>query len=365
MSCLGHNLNSCMVHEALVEGEWYAKSKPHNRKAAMSQLVKQDASKTVAAYFEKNIDKLKGALANTGLTPERMVRVVVNAIAKNPELQKCSQISLIGSVLQSAALGLEPNTPLQEAALIPYAGTCTFQPMYRGLIKLARKGGVTEVFADAIREKDKYQVVRGLENDLKHEILLGDRGKAIAYYAVFKTADGGRDYEIMTIPEIEAIKNRSQASKSGKSPWTTDFDEMAKKTVLKRLLKRAPMSVESAKAMDADNRSDSPEKTDFTEVFDELGMEAPAEIAKPEVGTNREAITTSPGMSEEALRKHGMRIIASLEKEKAINLLQYLGWLKPDEGLDSLNFQHLEAIAKDEVSFRRQVKEFAEVELES
>lgn len=331
----------------------------------MSQLVKQDASKTVAAYFDKNLDKLKGALANTGLTPERMVRVVVNAIAKSPELQKCSQISLIGSILQSAALGLEPNTPLQEAALIPYGGVCTFQPMYRGLIKLARKGGVTEVFADAIREKDKYQVVRGLENDLKHEITLGDRGKAIAYYAVFKTADGGRDYEIMTIPEIEAIRNRSQASKSGKSPWQTDFDEMAKKTVLKRLLKRAPMSVESAKAMDADSRAESAEKADFTEVFDDLGLEAPVETAKAEIGTHKESAPAAGAWTSETLRKKGMEILESLDKANAVNLLQYLGWLKPDEGLDSLSFPHLEDIAKDEVSFRRQVKEFAEVEMES
>lgn len=323
-----------------------------------TQLVKQDTSKTVGAYFHKNLDKLKGALTNTGLTPERMVRVAVNAIAKSPDLQKCSQVSLIGSILQSAALGLEPNTPLQEAALIPYGGTCTFQPMYRGLIKLARKGGVTEIFAEVIKEKDRVQVFRGLENNLVHEIHLGDRGKAIAYYAVFKTNDGGRDYEIMTIPEIEAIKNRSAASKGGKgSPWQTDFDEMAKKTVLKRLLKRAPLTVEAARAMEVDNQAD-PEKTDFSEVMDDLGLEAPAEPGvKPEVGKAE----TQSGTPED-MRKRGVLILASLDETKAVNLLRYLNWLGADEGLEFIAPHYLENIAKDEKTFRRQVEEFASLQ---
>jgi recombination protein RecT len=325
-----------------------------------TQLVKQDTSKTVGAYFQKNLDKLKGALTNTGLTPERMVRVAVNAIAKSPDLQKCSQVSLIGSILQSAALGLEPNTPLQEAALIPYGNTCTFQPMYRGLIKLARKGGVTEVYAEVIKEKDKVQVFRGLENNLVHEIHLGDRGKAIAFYAVFKTADGGRDYEIMTIPEIEAIRGRSQAAKSGKSPWQTDFDEMAKKTVLKRLLKRAPLTVETARAMEVDNEAEggAPEKADFSEVLDDLGLDAPAEpTAKPEVMDSK----TQSGTVED-MRKRGMVILGSLDAGKATNLLRYLGWLALDEDLESIGVHHLEAIAKDEKSFRRQVEEYANLE---
>lgn len=323
-----------------------------------TQLVKQDTTKTVGAYFAKNLDKLKGALTNTGLTPERMVRVAVNAIAKSPELQKCSQVSLIGSILQSAALGLEPNTPLQEAALIPYGTTCTFQPMYRGLIKLARKGGVTEIYAEVIKEKDKVQVFRGLENNLVHEIHLGDRGKAIAYYAVFKTADGGRDYEIMTIPEIEAIRGRSQAAKSGKSPWQTDFDEMAKKTVLKRLLKRAPLTVETAKAMEADNEAEgSPEKTDFTEVMDDLGLEAPVETTKAEVGKREETESGTP----EDMRKRGVLVLASLEEEKAVALLRYLGWLAPEEGLESIGNQYLEAIGKDAATFRKQVEDYAKV----
>lgn len=321
-----------------------------------TQLVNQDTSKTVGAYLTKNLDKLKGALTNTGLTPERMVRVVVNAIAKSPELQKCSQVSLIGSILQSAALGLEPNTPLQEAALIPYGNVCTFQPMYRGLIKLARKGGVTEVFAEVIKEKDKVQVLRGLENNLVHEIHLGDRGKPIAFYAVFKTEDGGRDYEIMTIPEIEAIKNRSQASKSGKSPWQTDFDEMAKKTVLKRLLKRAPLTVEAADAIDKDGKEE-PEKTDFTEVLDGMGLDAPIETAKPEVGK-----TEAPSGTPADMQKRGVIILGSIDAAKAVALLRYLNWLGLDETLESIAPHHLEAIAKDEKAFRRQVEEFAELE---
>lgn len=328
-----------------------------------SQLVQQDTTKSISAYFAKNLDKLKSSLTNTGLSPERMMRVAVNAVAKSPDLQRCSQLSLVGSILQSAALGLEPNTPTQQAYLIPYAGICTFQIGYRGLITLARRGGVTEVYADCIREQDKYTVVRGLDQNLSHEIKLGDRGKAVAYYAVFKTKDGGRDFEVMTIPEIEAIKNRSQAASKGKSPWQTDFDEMAKKTVLKRLLKRAPLEVEAAKGIDLDNRGDAPETVDFSEILDDMGIEAPLEsapAAKPEVGR----VEAAPGEAlpkAEAFKK-GMALLKALDREKVEAFLQYLGWVKKDEGLDSLAPERIESIGRDAEKFKGQVEKYATLE---
>lgn len=319
-------------------------------------LVTRDAAKTVGAYLQNNLSKLKGALTNTGLTPERMIRVAVNAIAKDQNLQKCSQVSLIGSILQSAALGLEINTPLQEAYLIPYGGNATFQPGYRGLIKLARRGDVKTVFAEVIKEKDKVTVLRGMENNLIHEINLGERGKTLAYYAVFKLSDGSGDFEIMTMDQIEAVRKRSAAASRGKSPWDTDYDEMAKKTVLKRLLKRAPLQVEAAEALERDNKAEAPDIVEGFEVINEMGLDPlpPEEALKPQDGV--------PTGTHADLVKRGIIILQSLPEAQVEAFLQYLGWVKKGEGIDSVGPDHLADIAKDEKSFRAQVVKYAELE---
>jgi phage RecT family recombinase len=189
------------------------------------------------------------------------MRVAVGAIARNPDLAKCTAESLFSAVVQSATLGLEPNGPLGEAYLVPYRNPqkgvteVQFQPGYRGLIKLSRNSGDVSLFyADKICANDTYNIKRGLHPDLTHEIALTDRGDAIAYYAVFHLSDnGGEDFEVMTVQEIEKIRGQS---KSGQSPaWRNHFDEMAKKTVLKRLAKRAPMSIELATAVNLDNQA--------------------------------------------------------------------------------------------------------------
>lgn len=312
-------------------------------------LVQRDMAKSVGAYLTKNIDKLRGTLVNTGLSPERMARVAVNAISKSPELQKCSLISLVGSVLQSAALGLEPNTVLGEAALIPYKGSCTFQPMYKGLIKLARRGGVTEVYAESIREGDEVEVLRGTENRLTHKIKLDKRGKTLAYYAVFKTPDGGCEYEIMTVDDIEAIRKRSAGVQAGRStPWQTDYDEMAKKTVLKRLLKRAPLTVEAAEAVEADHKAESPDLADF-EILSDLGLERPIEDKVESAGSPSDLV------------KRGAVILGTLDRGEAAAFLHHLGWIKEVDELDTIEPERLADIAKDEEAFRKQVQKFAEL----
>jgi recombinational DNA repair protein RecT len=123
-----------------------------------------------------------------------------------------------------------------------------------------------------------------------HEIPIGvDRGETQLYYAVARFKGGEiNDFEIMTPSEIEAIRKRSKAKDKG--PWVTDFDEMAKKTVLKRLLKRLPMSSENyallAKAIDEDNRAAMGEAQSTIElgsdIIDISASEAPKSKSKIE-----------------------------------------------------------------------------------
>jgi recombinational DNA repair protein RecT len=219
----------------------------------------------------------------------------------------------------------------------------------------ARRGDVKVIFAEVIKEKDEVEVLRGMENTLKHKITLGERGKTIGYYAVFKLSDGTGDFEIMSMDQIAAVRQRSAAASRGKSPWDTDFDEMAKKTVLKRLLKRAPLQVE---ALDRDNKADQALATDAFEVLSELGMEAPEED-KPELGKLTKA---EPTGTPEDMTKRGILIVKSMDEGRVEAFVKYLGWIKKDEGLDSLDPAHFRDIATDEKGFRNQVAKYAELE---
>ena len=187
-------------------------------------------------------DQIKKALPSV-LTGERFSRMILTAMSSTTQLQQCTPKSFLGAMMQAAQLGVEPNTPLGQAYLIPYKnkGTleCSFQLGYKGLIDLAyRSGEVKDIQAHEVHENDVFEYELGLEPKLKHVPATSNRGPVIMYYAVFHTKDGGYGFEVMSAEDIrEHAKKYSKAYSSGYSPWTTNFDEMAKKTVLKKCLK--------------------------------------------------------------------------------------------------------------------------------
>lgn len=225
---------------------------------------------------------------------KRFVRICLNQLTKNPTLQLCTPTSLLGSILQSAAIGLEPDG--QMAALVPYKNKgvyeCQLQPMYRGLISLSRRSGqVTLFYAECVYENDEFSMCRGLNPDLKHEpTISGDKGGFIGAYAVFRLKTGEPDFEWMSVDEINKIRDRSKAYTSSKkynkkdTPWITDYFEQAKKTVIKRLSKRAPCEADDRmqQAVLIDNKSDHDKHWDFREVFDQMGAPPPKDSATPE-----------------------------------------------------------------------------------
>ena len=154
--------------------------------------------------------------------------------------------------MQAAQLGLEPNTPLGQAYLIPFRNNkkgiveCQFQIGYKGLIDLCyRSGEMTTVYAHAVYENDTFDYRYGLDQVLEHKPVLTGKGKAIAYYAVWKLKNGGYGFGVMSVEDVEKHAQKySQAYNSSSSPWKTEFDEMAKKTVLKATLKYAPIKTD-------------------------------------------------------------------------------------------------------------------------
>ena len=210
-----------------------------------------DAQVRMKRFVNSMLPAIQKALPSV-LTPERFTRIVLTVIGNNPKLASCEPSSFAGAMMQAAQLGLEPNTPLGQAYLIPYGNRCQFQLGYKGLIDLAyRSGEITDISAHEVHENDTFEYELGLEPKLKHVPARTDRGAVILYYAVFHTKSGGYGFEVMSIEDIKAhAKQFSQSVNNG--PWVTNFDEMAKKTVIKKCLKYAPIKTEFMRAIQAD-----------------------------------------------------------------------------------------------------------------
>ena len=213
--------------------------------------------KTVQDLIQQMMPEIKKALPAT-ITPERFTRIVLSAISTTPQLANCTPKSLLGAMMTAAQLGMEVNTPLGQCYLIPYKNhgvdEVQFQLGYKGLIALAYRGGeVQTIQAHTVYENDEFEYEYGLEPKLVHRPAKSDRGAPVFYYAIFRTKEGGYSFEVMSIDDV--IKHRdtfSKAANRGFSPWQTNFDEMAKKTVLKAALKYAPMSTETARTISSD-----------------------------------------------------------------------------------------------------------------
>lgn len=182
------------------------------------------------------------------MTPERFSRIALTCIRLNPGLLKCNQASLIGSLMQSAQLGLEPGV-LGRAYLIPYRNTkqnttdCQFQIGYMGYIDLVmRSGNIDYIDVHTVHENDQFIYSYGVDGTLMHKpCLKDDRGEPYCYYAIARLKSGAYKYKVMSISDIE--KHRAKYGK--KNPlWDNEFEAMAKKTVIKQLCKLLPLSAE-------------------------------------------------------------------------------------------------------------------------
>jgi recombination protein RecT len=210
--------------------------------------------------------------------PERFERNLAIALRQHPNLLKCQPEAVFNEVSKAAALGLLLDPQLGEAYLITgwNARENRAEPQlrvgYRGLIKLGRQSGeITTIYAHDVCANDAFDCVLGDQKRLHHKPnFMSDRGEVGAYYAVAKMTNGEADFEVMSLRQIHGIRDRSdgwKAFKSGKiksTPWSTDEGEMAKKTVLRRLMKRMPASPELADALRLEDDADFRDIRDVT-----------------------------------------------------------------------------------------------------
>jgi recombination protein RecT len=217
----------------------------------------------IRALLEKNKAQIALALPRH-LTVDRMLRVALTAVQQTPRLLDCDQVSLFAAIIQAAQLGLDPDGTLGQAYLVPYWNKkrsvyeAQFIAGYRGLVTLARRSGeLSTIEARAVYSEDEFKFRYGLNPILEHvphEPTDPSKADLIAVYAIAHLRDGGIQWDVMRRHEVDRVRARSKAKDDG--PWVTDFEAMARKTVVKRLCKLLPMSVEANKAIDLDDRAE-------------------------------------------------------------------------------------------------------------
>jgi len=229
-----------------------------------NQMVPKGEMAKVKAYLQSITPHLQ-QVATKVLTPEKITKIVSSSLSRNPLLLKAfvdSPHSIVRCVFAATQLGLDPDSPLGQCYMVPFKNgknggkyEAQFIVGYRGLIDLARRSGnIVSIRSRVVREKDTFDIQYGLQEQIVHKPFEGaDAGPLRAVYAVAELRDGGIQYELMWRYEVDAIRNRSKAGQYG--PWNTDYDEMARKTVVRRLAKYLPMSVDLAKAIEHEDAS--------------------------------------------------------------------------------------------------------------
>lgn len=224
-------------------------------------------------FSEKFKQKLSLALPKH-LSAERMIRIAATEIRKNTTLLDTDKTSFLGSVMQAAQLGLEPGSALGQVYLVPYGNQCQLILGYRGMIDLARRSGqVLSLNAYAVRDGDDFSYQLGLRPDIHHvpSPEAGRDTKPITFvYAVATLRGGGYQFEVMSRAEVEKVRSTSASYKykKEKSIWGTHFEDMAKKTVIRRLFKYLPVSIEALQVSNVDAKREAGEEVKPEDVID-------------------------------------------------------------------------------------------------
>lgn len=188
---------------------------------------------------------------------EKFIRTTMTAIQMQPALLNADKRSLLASTMKAAQDGLLCDG--REAALVVYrtkeGPKVQYMPMVGGILKKIRNSGeLASIGAHVVYERDQFEYELGDDERIAHKPFLGaDRGQPIAAYAIAKTKDGAIYREVMSVADVEKVRAASKARDAG--PWVDWWDEMARKTVIRRLAKRLPSSADLDQVLDHDNES--------------------------------------------------------------------------------------------------------------
>lgn len=246
---------------------------------------KKDLGALVQAKLTAMLPELTKALPRH-ITAERIARITLTACRLNPKLMEIAVSnppSFFGAVMQAAQLGLEPNL-LGSCYLIPYGNVVQFQIGYQGMITMCyRSGELSTLRVETVYENDFFEYEYGSDERIKHVQKLRDRGEVYCFYALAKLKDGSTYFKIMGVDDVNKIRDKHAGrGKNGQvnQIWVDHYEAMAHKTVIKRLLKILPISVELAENIMMDSRTIIDlDKHEFT-VDEDEGVDFSAEFSE-------------------------------------------------------------------------------------
>ena len=242
-----------------------ASADANQKKMTLAKVLHNDPNfqRALREALPKNID------------PKHVTRLAISAYEKTPKLKICSFASVVNCLMDCAALGLEPDG--RRAHLIPYGDKCTLVIDYKGLVDIVMRSGlVRRIHVDVVCENDQFDYNLG-EVTLHKVDWHHPRGTVYAAYAMVELRDGARQYQVMSKVEIDAIRSQSKSANDG--PWVTHYNEMAKKTVFKRLCKWLSLSPEIDRVVNGSDQSPDVFEAESRQVltaqdFPQLGMDA-------------------------------------------------------------------------------------------
>lgn len=246
--------------------------------------ARQMPQETVQSKIIRNWPRIAD-VASSYISKERLLAIALSTVNRNPKLQECSLPSLLSCMMRCSALGLEPSDVdgLGRAYILPFNSKkngmeATFILGYKGLIELARRSGeIKDISARAVYEGDEFEYQYGLDEFLNHRPGMGEKkpDKLQYVYCVVHFKDGGHYFNVMNKDEVEAIRKRSKTPNFG--PWVSDYEAMAKKTVIKSAAPYLPLNTTAMTAIASDDTTGGLE----LEIKRPLEVEVVKEIKQP------------------------------------------------------------------------------------
>lgn len=246
-----------------------------------------DRGEGMASFLASMGPQIRMALPKH-LDGDRMARVALTALRTTPKLAECDKWSFAASILQAAQLGLEVNTPLGHAYLIPRKGQCTLQIGYQGMIELARRSGqVATIYAYTVHKSDDFRYELGLDPKLHHvpdvDGEQSERTMTFVYaVAALRSGESDRQFVVLSKKQVDERKARG----AGGPAWRTDYLAMARKTAVRALFTWLPKSPEMARAVAVDDAEvtgsvRSALDTDVVNALDTMQLPPPPEDEAP------------------------------------------------------------------------------------
>lgn len=235
------------------------------------QMQAMNPQRQMKQLLEKSWPRIAAVMPQE-MSEKRLYQMYVSTINREPQLASCSVESVLSCFMRCTSLGLEPSNVdgLGRAYILPYGNKnyrtgqkeATLIIGYKGMLDLARRSGqIRDISARAVHEGDEFAYSYGLNEDIRH-VPCAKPGKLTHVYMIANFKDGGHYFQVMNADEIEAAAKRSPSYGKAVSPWKSDYEAMAKKTVIRRAFPYLPVSVEARDAAASDDQT-----PDYSDVF--------------------------------------------------------------------------------------------------